>query len=689
MPELAGQLVGAAVQADRQAGAGWAQIGASLGIGAEAARSRFERMAPTGMGRVNNSARSADCTDVSGVGVERLDPIMTDVMHETGASVGLLYLPQTGCQMLQLALASGVSRQIIAPWTRIRADTPIPVVDAMRQRGLVWLASQQEIARRYPMLGITLPYDFMLAAAPFTSGDQVWGGIVLLWPVWHPPQLDEHERQAITTHCQRAASLLEQATALGRPLVAPETPRLLAAQVSPSDPAQAMAAHGFTERLPMGCCALDLDGRLTFINSAAARLVDAGAASLLGQRPWEVLLWLDDPLFEDRYRAAVITRRPTSFIALRPPDMPLLFQLYPSDSGISVHITPAEPPATTRTGKQPRPQDEPVGAISLYHLTHLAAGITEAAGVQDVAERAADHIVPAFGPQGMILMTAQEGRLHIIGHRGYHPDFVRLIDGSTLASATPAAHALSTGTPAFFPTFTDFERAYPGAPRFEQRSAWAFLPLLSSSRPIGMLVLSYDQPRPFPPAERAILTSLAGLIAQAVERARLYDAKHALAHALQTGLLPRALPRVNGLEVAARYLPAGHGMEVGGDFYDLIPCSPDQAIAAIGDVQGHDTAAAALMGQVRTAVHSHAHVETSPGNLLGRTNQLLTDLDTELFTSCLIAHLDPCRQRARLANAGHPPPLLCQPDGHVEVLRLPPPGCCSVSTPTPTTPQPR
>ena len=64
-------------------------------------------------------------------------------------------------------------------------------------------------------------------------------------------------------------------------------------------------------------------------------------------------------------------------------------------------------------------------------------------------------------------------------------------------------------------------RAHPGAERYEGRNAWAFLPLIASGRPVGSLVLTYDQSRPFPPAERAVLTSLAGLIAQALDRARV------------------------------------------------------------------------------------------------------------------------------------------------------------------------
>ena len=129
--------------------------------------------------------------------------MLADVMRETSASVGLLYLlPPEERRVLRLVLAGGVPRQIAAPWARIRLDAAIPVADAVRQRSMVWLSSQEDIARRYPRLGFVLPYDFMLAAAPITGNGCVWGGIVLLWPVWHPSQLSSAEEDTINSWCR-------------------------------------------------------------------------------------------------------------------------------------------------------------------------------------------------------------------------------------------------------------------------------------------------------------------------------------------------------------------------------------------------------------------------------------------------------------------------------------------------------
>lgn len=300
----------------------------------------------------------------------------------------------------------------------------------------------------------------------------------------------------------------------------------------------------------------------------------------------------------------------------------------------------------------------------------LAATLTEAVSVRDVVELAADQIMPVFDAQGFVLSVAEGGRLRIVGSRGYRREVLSPLDGPPLTDqSAPTVHALTNGTPLFFADVHEMEQFHPGIPSMTKREAWAFLPLTASGHPVGCWVLSFDRPHAFTPDERAVLTSLACLIAQALDRARLYDAKHQLAHDLQTGLLPATLPAVPGLEVAARYLPAARGMDVGGDFYDLIHCEPNTVAAAIGDVQGHNVNAAALMGQVRTAVHATAGAP--PSEVLTRANRLLTDFDPGLFASCLYVHLDLAGHRAQLATAGHPPPLLRHPDGRTEVLDLP------------------
>lgn len=545
----------------------------------------------------------------TGSGTELLDSAVAHVVRETGASVAMLYLLSPDDATLHLAVLAGVPGQLAHPWTRVPLSAPIPVADAVRLRCLIWLGSQEELARRYPRPALVLPYQFALGAAPIHTGSTARGGLTLLWPGSHSPHLAPDEREAVVKGCHGIGILLQQAESSGYPILPGTQPRVLPPpEPEVPGPAEATAVAEFVRRLPGGSCALAIDGTVVFINDAAAGLLGTRAEDVLGTLPWDSLPWLDNPAVEDHYRAAVIGRQQTSFTVLRPPDRWLSFHLFPSNTGISVRIVPTSRPGPRDIPAPALPTSSavPSRATALYHLMHLAATLTEAVGTRDVIELTADQLMPAFRIQTLVVMTSAEGRLRIEGARGSRPALMERFDGAPLTSATPAAHVLMTGIPDFYPTFTELDRAYPSAGLRDVVAASAFLPLIVSGHPVGSLVLAYDRPRSFDPEERALLTSIAGLLAQALDRARLYDTKDRLAHSLQAHLLPQTLPAITGLDVAARYLPSTRGMGIGGDFYDLIRLDDTTAAAAIGDVQGHNENAAALMGQVRTAVHASA-----------------------------------------------------------------------------------
>ncbi|MFJ3583051.1 SpoIIE family protein phosphatase [Streptomyces sp. NPDC090127] len=606
-------------------------------------------------------------------GAGGVDTALLETVRRTGASIGAVYLLSPDAQVLRLDALCGVPAEFAAPWARVPLVAPAPVADAVREDRLIWVGSQDEMARSYPRTAMALPYPLALAAAPITGVGR-WGTLLLMWPAARPPLLTRREHGYVFSCCRRIARLMEDATASGHPHAPGEAPREVPLERGLRSPSAAGAAADFAERLPGGSCALDLEGRLTYLSAGGAELLGGDAADLLGTLPWQSLPWLDDPTYEDRYRAAVISREPVSFTACRPPGRWLDFHLYPDGGGVSVRIVPtdARPPPVPAPGHAPS-SGPPARAGRLYHLMHLAAGLTEVVGVQDVVDLVADQIMPAFGAQGLVLSSVDSGRLRITGHRGYPAETIERLDGLPVdTTLTPAGQALASGIPSFLADPEEMRRIYPEAHPISGKQAWAFLPLIISGRPVGCCVLSYDRPHTFASDERAVLTSLAGLVAQALDRARLYDVKHQLAHGLQQALLPHSLPTVSGFDVAARYLPATRGMEIGGDFYDLIRLGETAAAAVIGDVQGHNVAAAALMGQVRTAVHAHATLGAPPDRVLSAVNTLLADLDPGLFTSCLYAHADFARRRLSLAGAGHPPPLVRHPDGRVEVLDVQP-----------------
>ncbi|MFJ7529566.1 PP2C family protein-serine/threonine phosphatase [Streptomyces griseus] len=150
-----------------------------------------------------------------------------------------------------------------------------------------------------------------------------------------------------------------------------------------------------------------------------------------------------------------------------------------------------------------------------------------------------------------------------------------------------------------------------------------------------------------------LLNTLQDLTARARREVEFHQARVELAQALQRDMLPAALPAVPGLQSAARYAPARHGLDIGGDWYDGFPLADGALGFAIGDVQGHDVEAAAFMGQVRIAMRAIAGTASDPGEILGRTNDLLVSVDSGLFATCTFMRLDPATWELHSARAGH------------------------------------
>ncbi|MFE5753420.1 PAS domain-containing protein [Streptomyces massasporeus] len=173
---------------------------------------------------------------------------------------------------------------------------------ATREDRLVWVGSQEEMARSYPRTAVVLPYPMALAAAQVT-GIRRWGVLLLMWPATRPPYMTGRERGHIMAGCRRLARLLEEAAERGSPPSSgDEQMRVVSIALADRSGSRAMAAADFAERLPGGSCALNLEGQVTFVSSGACDLLDCEADRLLGTVPWQSLRWLDDPTYEDRYR---------------------------------------------------------------------------------------------------------------------------------------------------------------------------------------------------------------------------------------------------------------------------------------------------------------------------------------------------------------------------------------------------
>jgi serine phosphatase RsbU (regulator of sigma subunit)/anti-sigma regulatory factor (Ser/Thr protein kinase) len=167
----------------------------------------------------------------------------------------------------------------------------------------------------------------------------------------------------------------------------------------------------------------------------------------------------------------------------------------------------------------------------------------------------------------------------------------------------------------------------------------------------------------FTPDERSVLTTVARMLAQALSRTHLNEAERELSDGLQQAMLPGVSPRVDGMSLAARYIPTGGGLQVGGDWYDVIDLPSGRTAVVIGDVQGHDIRAAGIMGQLRIALRAYAAEGHGPDAVMSRASRFLAGLDQERFATCLYAEIDPANGTLDVVRAGHPDPVIRLTDG--------------------------
>ncbi|WP_071337329.1 ATP-binding SpoIIE family protein phosphatase [Streptomyces albidoflavus] len=336
-------------------------------------------------------------------------------------------------------------------------------------------------------------------------------------------------------------------------------------------------------------------------------------------------------------------------------------------------------------------------------LLDAGRALAEARSTDEVLRVAAGLSMPGFSPDGLAVFGVEGERLTVVGHHGQNNGDEEPFLDMTLETSYPAADVVRTGRAVYLSSPDEYRERYPLtwplASRFDRQS-WAFLPLVAGGRTIGAWMAAFAYRVYFTPDERSVLTTVARMLAQALSRAGDAESARELTDGLQRTMLPTLGPSVAGMSVAARYIPTGGGLQVGGDWYDMIPLpgaahgeetgGTQRYAFVIGDVQGHDIRAAGLMGQLRIALRAYAAEGHRPDAVLARATRFLSGIMTSRiygssggsnkgedgalpvdeyadlrFATCLYIEADPSTGVLEVARAGHPDPVIRMPDGTV------------------------
>ncbi|MDN4173432.1 SpoIIE family protein phosphatase [Nocardioides sp. SOB77] len=445
------------------------------------------------------------------------------------------------------------------------------------------------------------------------------------------------------------------------------------------------------ESMPTAFYQLDDAWRFTYVNGEARRLLSGVSSDPVGATIWDLFPATVGSEFETHYRAAVETGRPVTFEAHYPPPLDGWYEVraWPDhDGGLAVYFI--EITERHAIGEQRR-----LAAARAGLLAEVTAALTDTLDGEEAVGRLAQMLVPVLGDWCVVtlvdgadaavdarLTTNWRRRLRDVGWWHADPDRRDLVERYTavripaLADTSFVAETLQRSKPVLIPAHAAEkvgEVLVPGeardlARRLAPESA-VVVPLRGRNRTAGLLTIFRDQGRPgFTPEDLDTLTQLAGRAGLALDNARLYTEQRNLAEGLQRSMLT-APPEPDHVHVAVRYAPAAEAAQIGGDWYDAFIQPEGGTVLVIGDVVGHDTEAAAAMGQVRGLLRGIA-VTTGegPADVLRRVDAAMQTLRIETTATAVVARLEQTPDevergvtRLRWSNAGHPPPVVVLP----------------------------
>jgi PAS domain S-box-containing protein len=431
------------------------------------------------------------------------------------------------------------------------------------------------------------------------------------------------------------------------------------------------------ETMPIGLIELDTDWTIRFVNAAAERMIGYTRDELLDRSYWNAFPANVDNEFGQAFRHAAATGEPQTVEAFYPEPLNQWFevQAVPTPQGLWLYTSEvtARRHAVERLALLARVSDELVGTLD------AAAAV----------ERLPRLLVPTLGSWATVSLLTEEGGLRDAG--GWHveaakrPLVRKYVTDARASSPTtaPVLRAVATGaavtlsrpqltgpplgTVATGPARDVLELLAPGS--------MTVLPIRGPDRVLGALTLAHDLHRPVDPADIATAQEVADRAGLALDNARLYEQQRQLAQELQRSMLT-APPGPDHAHIVVRYLPAAEAARVGGDWYDAF-VQPDGATTlVIGDVVGHDTVAAASMGQLRSMLRGIAVTgDAGPATLLGQLDAAMAQLQLHTYATAALARFEQTPEdlargitRMRWANAGHLPPLIIHPDGTLAEL---------------------
>jgi anti-sigma regulatory factor (Ser/Thr protein kinase)/GAF domain-containing protein len=305
-------------------------------------------------------------------------------------------------------------------------------------------------------------------------------------------------------------------------------------------------------------------------------------------------------------------------------------------------------------------------------LQSLTAALAESLVPADVAAIVREHGIGTAGADAVAIHLLSDGGdvLELEGASGMDTSGLESLRRLSPDRDSALGNAYARGRASFHPSLEALSHDDPllEALRAEGIVSAAIFALGASRRVHGVMLLGWRTVQALEPDERAFAGTFASQCGQALDRAIRYESERTIAETLQQSVLPEALPEVDGVTFAARYLPGTAGVDVGGDWYDAFTLPDGRIGLVVGDVVGKGVRAAATMGQLRNSLRAFASEHDDPGEVVLRLSRMVDALPEAPFATLVYLVLDVPARACRYVAAGHPPPLVVHASGTASYL---------------------
>ncbi len=329
-------------------------------------------------------------------------------------------------------------------------------------------------------------------------------------------------------------------------------------------------------------------------------------------------------------------------------------------------------------------QDQ-LARVSAY-FAHAAKVLAEGSDLTDTLERLGSVAVQVLGDICIIDVIGEDGGIVRMTARHKDPTRQFLVDRLRARFAPqpggphPAATVIATGRTQWAACMDDalvaattHNEEHRAIVRALELRSFISVPLRADEGTLGCVTL-LSAGRSFDAQDVAFAEQLAEQVAAVVSKARRYEIAARTSHILQSTLLPQRFVELPGLALHTRYVAAAEGLEVGGDFFDVVAVSDTEVAFTIGDVAGHDRIAAGVMGQLRSATRMLVARPCEPAEIVEALQAGWDTLGFDRMATAIFGQLDVGSGALTLASAGHHPPLVVEPGrAHFVPVRPSPP----------------